>query len=230
MSEIIPILASYAAFQDWDGIFFYTFEPKLAGEWQPYIADPFDITLDPVRIAQLPVGALLFLRGDVKAARQVVERTYSREQIDESMRLPESERPYYTPGFSLSIPLRHGSRVHCLDCAPTAHFSDDAAAPFVSDTGELAWHTSNEKDGLVTIETDRTQGLVGFVKAHGKAMRNLSADIQNDFCAITVSSLDGKPISRAAKLLVTAGSREQNTGSKWNERHTCLPSGAQRLL
>ncbi|KAI1691690.1 hypothetical protein DdX_21727 [Ditylenchus destructor] len=29
-AEMIPILASYAALQDWDGIFFYTFETKIA--------------------------------------------------------------------------------------------------------------------------------------------------------------------------------------------------------
>src|SRR5207253_1253148 len=141
--------------------------------------------------------------------------TYSSEQIDEAGRLPESERPYYTPEFPLSIPLRHGSRIRCLDCAPTEKFSNDQSGPFVSDTGELSWSTSADKGGLVTIETDRTQGLIGFVKANGKAVRNLSADIKNDFCAITVSSMDTKPISRSARLLVTTASREQNTGSKW---------------
>jgi hypothetical protein len=28
-SEMIPLLAAYGAFQDWDGIFTYAFEPKL---------------------------------------------------------------------------------------------------------------------------------------------------------------------------------------------------------
>jgi hypothetical protein len=219
LSEMIPLLAAYGAFQDWDGIFFYTFEPKLKGEWQALLADPFDITVDPVRIAQLPVGALLFLR-DVKPAASVVERRYSTEQINESLRLPESEMPYFTPGFPLSIPLRHGSRVRCLDCAPSPTPSDDPAGPYLSDTRELAWHVSPEKGGVVTIDTDRTQALVGFVRGNGKGTRHLSADVKNDFCAITVSSLDGKPLARSARMLLTATAREQNTGSKWNERHT----------
>ena len=46
-AEMIPILAAYAALQDWDGIFFYTFEAKIAGAWKPMIGDHFDITLDP---------------------------------------------------------------------------------------------------------------------------------------------------------------------------------------
>ena len=34
-AEMIPLLASYGAFQDWDGIFIYAFEPKLSGQWKP---------------------------------------------------------------------------------------------------------------------------------------------------------------------------------------------------
>ena len=30
-AEMIPLLAAYGAFQDWDGIIFYSFEAKLAG-------------------------------------------------------------------------------------------------------------------------------------------------------------------------------------------------------
>ena len=58
-SETIPILAAYGAFQDWDGIFVYTFEPKALDDWQPYVVDNFDITLDPVKMIQMSVGALL---------------------------------------------------------------------------------------------------------------------------------------------------------------------------
>jgi len=219
LSEMIPILAAYGAFQDWDGIFFYTFEPKLRGAWQAMLADPFDITVDPVRVAQLPAGALLFLR-DVRPAARVVERRYSSEQVNESMRLPESEMPYFTPGFPLSIPLRHGSRVRCLDCDAAPMPADDPAGPYVSDTRELAWHVSAEKGGLVAIDTERSQALVGFVRGHEKSTSHLLAEVENDFCAITLSSLDGRPLARSGRMLLTATAREQNTGSQWNRRRT----------
>jgi hypothetical protein len=217
--EMIPLLAAYGAFQDWDGVFFYTFEPKISG-WQKFVTDPFDITLDPVKMVQMEAGALLFLRPDVKPAAKTELRTYSTEQINESMRLPESERPYFTPGFPLSLPLLHGSRVQCLDCEPTARFPAADTNRFVSDTGELAWQVSPETGGLVTIDTKYTQGLVGFVKANSRGTSQLSADVKNDFCAITVSSLDGRPLSQSATMLLTACSRWQNTGVQWNERRT----------
>lgn len=60
----------------------------------------------------------MFLRPDVKPAVNTVIRSYSTEQIYESLRLPHSDRPYFTPGFPLSIPLQHGSRISSLDGPP----------------------------------------------------------------------------------------------------------------
>src|SRR6185503_11451077 len=79
-SEGIPILAAYAALQDWDMVVMYTFEPKKDPAWKPYVGDPFDISHDPVRMTGMAAGALMFLRGDVKPAKQIIERTYSKEQ------------------------------------------------------------------------------------------------------------------------------------------------------
>jgi len=222
-SEMIPILASYAAFQDWDGIFFYTFETKISGEWKPAIADHFDMTLDPVKMAQMPAGAMIFLRGDVAAAKKTLTRSYSTGQISEAARLPRGEMPFYTPGFDRMIPLVHGSRVACLDCKPSLPAPLPATNPIVSDTGELSWRTAEGKDGLVSVDTPRSQALVGFIRANAKVQtRNLSAEISNDFATITLSSLDGKPINLSNRLLLTTTSKTENTGTKWDARRANL--------
>lgn len=218
-SEGIPILAAYAGFQDWDAIIMYTFEPKLAPDWKPYVGDSFDISHDPVRMTEMAAGALMFLRGDIHPARQTVTRTYSKAQVLESRRLPRTGQPYFTPGFPLALPLEHGVRIQTLEGPPTQTLTATGANPIVSDTKELSWYTS-EKTGLVTVETDRTQALIGFIKANRKVLRNLGAGVTNNFAAIVLSSLDDKPLARAGKMLLTAGSRVSNTGMKWNDTRT----------
>jgi hypothetical protein len=218
-AEGIPILAAYGSFQDWDAVIMYTFEPKRDPNWKPYVGDPFDISLDPVRMTQMATGALTFLRGDVRPASETVARTYSRDQVLDSRRLPRTEQPYFTPGFPLALPLQHAVRIQSLDGAPTAKFAAVDANPIRSDTEELAWYTS-QKTGLVTVETERTQALIGFIPANSKILKNLSADISTRFAAIVLSSLDGKSLSQSARMLLTAGSRVTNTGLKWNEAHT----------
>ncbi|MGB6199580.1 MAG: hypothetical protein WBF35_08540 [Candidatus Acidiferrales bacterium] len=221
--EGIPIDAAYGALQDWDAVMFYTFEPKLDPAWKPYIGDPYDVSLDPVKMPELAACALMFLRGDVEKARSVVERSYTRDQVFDSMLLPQSDRPYFTPGFPLYLPLEHEVRISSLDGPATQTFPQVAPPdPIVSDTKQLAWYTSPRHTGLVTIDTPRTQALIGFVRANGKAVSNLTAQVDNTFCTIQLSSLDAKPIAQSSKLLLVAGGRVENTGQVWNSAETTV--------
>jgi hypothetical protein len=234
-SEGIPILAAYAGFQDWDAVIMYTFEPKLAADWKPYVGDPFDISLDPVRMTEMATGALTFLRGDVRPAQQTVTRTYSKDQLYESRRLnARTAQPYFTPGFPLDLPLQHAVRIGSLDGAPTAAYpAATQASPIISDTKELAWYTTAGKQGMVTMDTDRTQSMIGFIKANPanpKALKNLSVDLTNDFASIVLSSLDNKPIAQSDKMLLTTGSRVSNTGLKWNDARTRSTGGESPSL
>jgi hypothetical protein len=219
--EGIPILASYGLLQDWDGIMWYTFEPKIDPAWKPYVGDPFDISLDPVKMPELAEGALMFLRGDVAKARSVDERSYSEQQVFDSMLLPGTERPYFTPGFPLWLPLEHEVRISSLNGAPTRNYPEGAAPDTIlSDTHQLAWYTSPQKTALVTVDSPRTQGLIGFVRANSKADSNLSVDAENTFCTVLLSSLDDKPIAEASKMLLVAGGRVENSGQEWNSAGT----------
>jgi hypothetical protein len=219
--EGIPILAAYGAMQDWDAILWYTFEPKQDAAWKPYVGDPFDISLDPVKMPELAAGALLFLRGDVEKAKQTLERTYTAEQVYDSMLIPATERPYFTPGFPAALPLEEEMRIGSFDGPPTQAFAQTPAAdPIRADTGQLAWFHGAPGTGMVKVDSPRTQALVGFVKAHAEGDANLAVAVENSFCAVELSSLDAEPIARAARMLLVAGGRVENTGQRWNSAGT----------
>jgi len=222
-SEGMPILAAYGDFHDWDAIIWYTFEPKASADWKPYIGDAFDISLDPVKMPQLAAGALMFLRADISPAKSTVERSYTREQVfDSALLIPAKDRPYFTPGFPLAVPLQHGSRILSLERGATGRLDATVANPIVSDTNQLAWYNSSAMTGMVTVDTPRSQALIGFVKANGKAVPNLSAEVENRFCTIVLNSMEEAPISRASRLLLTLGSRVENQGMRWNDRRSNL--------
>jgi hypothetical protein len=223
-SEGIPILAAYGDLQDWDAIIWYTFEPKSSPDWKPYVGDAFDMSLDPVKMPQLAAGALMFLRADVSAANLTVQRSYTRDQVfDSALLLPATDRPYFTPGFPLAVPLEHGSRILSFDGASVPPLAaPEVTNPIVSDTNQLAWYNSSAMTGLVTVDSPRSQALIGFVKANGKSVTNLSADVRNRFCTIAITSLEPEPISLASRLLLTLGSRVENRGMRWNDRRSNL--------
>jgi hypothetical protein len=137
------------------------------------------------------------------------------------MILPTTERPYFTPGFPLYLPLEDEVRISSLNGPPTQTFSKGPTPdPILSDTGQLAWYSSTQHSGLVTIDTPRTQALIGFVGANGKSDSNLAAQVDNTFCTILLTSFDMKPISQASNLLLVAGGRVENTGQQWNTAGT----------
>ena len=74
----------------------------------------------------------------------------------------------------------------------------------------------------MTIETERSQALIGFVKDNNKTLKHLSATVENDFCAIILTSLDAEPISGCERLLLVAAGRSANSGMTWNRERTSL--------
>jgi hypothetical protein len=219
-AEGMPILAAYGAFQGWDMIVWYTFEMKKNPNWAPYVGDAFDTSLDPVKMPQVAACALMYLRGDIEPARRTITRTYTRQQVWDSRLLPRTERSWFTPGYPITTPLLHGVRVGSFDGAPTQIPTGiSTTPPFKTDTGQLVWDVGpDQKNGIVTIDSPRSQALVGFVRDSDKSVTNLAADVKNDFCTIMVNSLEDKPIAAAGKLLLTAAVRVENTGMQWDAR------------
>jgi len=220
--EGIGIFAAYAAFQDWDGVFFYTFEHKAPAEWTARMPSHFEIRPDPVKMMNIAAGACLFLRGDVPPAKETVYRSYAPEQIRESIRLPSSQRPFFTPGFNPALALMHATRIQDFETSGGPYPSVDAMDTITSDTGELAWHRAVTKQGLVTVDTEKSQAIIGYVKHADKPLKNLAASVENEFCAIVLTSLEDKPISQANRLLLVTTARSANTGMKWNDKRTTL--------
>ncbi len=226
--EGIPILAAYAAFLDWDGVFLYTLEHQAPDDWGTRMPRHFEIRPDPVKMTNAAIGACLFLRGDVARARETVSRSYSAEQVREGIRASSSQRPLFTPGFDPSIPLTHATEITSFTEAHGPYPEASATNPIVSDTGQLRWHHGRPREGLVTIDTDASQALIGFVKKAGVTTSHLAADIENEFCSIVLTSLDDAPISEAKKLLLVTTARVANQGMKWNDpRTTLLDWGAE---
>jgi len=184
----------------------------------------FEIRPDPVKMTNLAACALMFLRGDVRPASQTVGRKYTTEQIYEGIRAPYSERPYFTHGFALSIPLQHTTRITSFDNEHDDYQQGTSINPVVSDTAELAWYYPPRDKGLVTVETDKSQALIGFVKDGNKMLKHLWASVENEFCSIIVTSLDGEPIAASGSLLLVATARSANSGMQWNNKRTSLES------
>ena len=161
-----PILTAYAMLHDWDGIYWFTWgrgwksEPGAGiqrGGW-------FDFSNDPVKVANLAVCGYIWHRQDVRPAEERVVRSYANEEIVESLRMERNkERPFFTPGFARSTPLEHATRWRLDGGAAEEYPAASELGKIVADTGEIEWLGADRKEGVVKVDTARTQALVGFV-------------------------------------------------------------------
>lgn len=222
LCEGIPTLAAYAGLQDWDAVIWYTYEPKRDPAAPGYIGDAFDLSRDPVRWTQFTAAAIQFLRGDVAPAREEVVRNYTPEQVYESLRLPRSYGPLFTPDFPADTFLRHRVRIGSFAQQPLPPPAAATTMPIVSDTKELSWLATSAENGLVTVNSPRTQALIGFVSAHPTSLSHLSAEITNRFCALQLAAMDESPIATSQRLLLVTGARVENTGTRWNLIRTVI--------
>lgn len=234
--EFIPILAAYACLQDWDGVIFYDYHPWPGPYWREdtwaenFQHYWFDIADNPVKMAQIAAGALMFLRGDAQVARQTVARSWPREQALDSLaeglkpqqaieRLMRGEpmnlSPYWLPYLPGRLSLLHKTRIASLDADRISPAEGEITVPegdIISDTGELTWET-NPQDGRVLIDTPRQQAIIG--RAGERQTTHLRLSLETPFAAIQLASLEDAPIASASRLLLLACARVANTDQTW---------------
>jgi hypothetical protein len=223
--EGFPILTAYALFHDWDGIYWFTYGHGRTADPKQGIRPRgwFDFSNDPVKMTSLYACALMWYRQDVRPARKTVVRSYTMDEAVESLRMDRREgRPFFKPGFARSTPLMHATRFQFGWNDETAFPEPAPLGHIEADTGQLLWHDANKGKGVVTVDSGRTQALIGFVRAGGKTTTHLAADVQNDFCCVLLTSLDGDPIRTSQRLLLTTTALAANTGIAWESDRKTL--------
>jgi len=223
------LIAAYGALQDWDAIYFYTFghrwrERELGGNT---VTGYFDVCNDVSKLAQMPTAALMFTRGDVRPAERLVTVTYDRDRLFDSLRERHRRGGLFLDGeLSPLLPLVHRFRVKKFDAARTTRVGEigfsEPKGRIVSDTGELVWDSPAAGQGRLAIDTPRTQAAVGWIG--GKTVRTSDAvfEVKTPFCAVSLISLDGKPLRRSERILVVAAARCANTAMEWNAERTTI--------
>lgn len=225
-SEGMLLLAAYAAFQDWDAIYAYTYAHSRNEGWDTRkITGFFDIDQHPTKMATLPAAAALFLRGDVQPAKQCVTVPLSTEQEADLLRTARAWS--LVDGGNAGIPreaaLTHrvaislGGTKPARDTIPPDRFAMTGDR-FVSDTGELVWDLREKNRGVVTINSARSKAVIGFSGGKrfelGEFIIEPAEGLQNGWSAITLTALDGDAKSPRRWLLTATGYAE-NTGMGW---------------
>lgn len=219
-AEAFILSAAYAALQDWDGIFAYSYAHLTNRHWgNGAINGMFDIDQHPVKMATLPIAAAIFHRADI--APSVAERTVvaSEEQFLEICRRigVNIGGDHFGAHRHDALRRRQFIRLDPAGGSPVAPPPVSYAGPVASDCGQLVWDAA-APEGIVTMNTPDTKAVVGFSDARVFDLGVVSVcpgkTIQG-WSVIALSRMDDAPLGEPGRALLVAAGHVENTGMVW---------------
>ena len=142
------------------------------------------VLYDPAHMNVLPASALMFHRRDVKEAMTgYYERIAAGEFMDPAFAPKRNSRlallGKYGLVFADVAEARFPANPDLLKQA-----SDKTKQVYDSVTGEIRWDLNQ---GLLRIDSPRTQGVVGFTQGQTVATSDVTFEIGNEFAVVVVS-------------------------------------------
>lgn len=242
-AESAPIVAAYGmGLQGWDASFAFAmdythFTPTIQSGHGVY-----NVT-SPTQLALYPALAAMTYRGDVKEAPVVAERTVAIPELAKG-HIPFFEKvsqQYDIKNFESIVPmealaigkvtLSFTNASQTTDTAALQQWWDRESGIISSVTNQLQWHDGPK--GYFTINTEGTQGLVGFPPAQEVKLSDMTFSTTNSFAVMLATSLEkGKGITEANRILITTVARARNTGMVYDQQKEKLidVGGAPLLL
>jgi hypothetical protein len=205
------LMTAYGMLQGWDGPLEFAYDSAV---WPGTVGPAsFNLLGNPPEALQLHALAAMWHRQDVQEAELVGETLYDPENVFE---MKEDHRPLPMMGACVGkvgyrFADKPGEKPVVKDISK---YWDPKTLTAKSITGELMWNASK---GLVTIDTSRSQGAIGFLSSTGPIdLKSIRLETTTPFGALYVTAMDGdNPIASAKRLLVSAIGPSRNTGMEY---------------
>lgn len=214
-------VASIARLQAWDAMVHYAYSQLPLGEAS---AGNWEAMTDPALIATLPAAALLYRAGHVGGAKETYElvlpeKVFTGQEIN--ARTSRAIRTL-TETSKLRLRIPKIDALGWINEAPSTpnatRISDpdfdaigEAATRVCSDTGELC---RDWKQGIFTVDTEKSQVASGWLGGRQISLRDVSIALSTPNASLAVQSLDGEPLDRSGRIMISLSARSLPTGDR----------------
>jgi len=218
-AEAWPMMATFAARQDWDGLVIHNYLNYGSDSWQPgHAANLFDTATNPAKAVFLPAAALLFRTGAVPPA-----------QAESVLKLPREEIPALMADGALDMDALWTpaglDRAAALDRRMSVELTESGAKPVIESVGEaqpgpLTWNRSDPERPYYTVVSDPVVMATGYLSGRTLQLGPVSITLeptQSGCATIAVTAMDGRPLATSARILVSGLGRTVNSGAVWRE-------------
>ncbi len=218
-AECVPMIASFAAAQDWDGLWLYTYSHENDQWGRKHLSNFFDIDTNPSKWGFMQAGAAIFRDVGLKpfAEQTLAALTTSEANITESLvrvhwEIEQNMLAFFGPiyPYMVSTAFYHAPyHPKKIRQRPTEVNPAEKA--------NLTWSALGD-EGLYLVRNDQCRIMAGSAKWFQSVVEDVFVKIDHPgFIVMTITSLDGKPIGSSTKILITACGRCENTDMKFSE-------------
>ena len=212
-AECVPMAASFAAAQDWDGVWFYTYSHSGDTWDRRQMSSYFDIDTNPAKWGFMRAGAALFRHGGIAPLQG---RSIALKSRDLLKSLAAMHLEHGTNMFAAISSLGDLTRQDMLGRQITLSLKDSSRPAGEPSDTRLSWSEESGR-GIYAAFARSGWVLVGHTAKFGAVTRDYVKVESPDFAAITITSLDEKALDRSRRVLVTACGRCENTGMKFSD-------------
>jgi hypothetical protein len=225
-AECMPMLAAFAAVQDWDGFYLFDYNSDRNAWNSDKIKSFFSVDSNPAKMALLPTAARLFFRQDLALAREELRLRVARDSVAGLMTKngPDIAPEWASAGIHWNDALTHRLSVSFVkgkkpEGEPTpAKNNDNIINPQVG-KGTLDWRAMGTEKAVFTADSPYTKIMAGFLGGQSASLSGWLAEVSampRNFAVLTLTAVDDKPIEQSKSLLLTAVGSVENTGMQWN--------------
>lgn len=226
-AELDPTIAAFGAFQGWNGLMHFAY--AHAANWDLEAPSGFDLVSDHTKLVAFGQAAWLFRSGAIRPGKQPIgirvplELRLAAARAKRIRDIPDFLRE--SLGFEPEQIFRHPVR---LETAGPRELPKRARSrpepPYRADTGELSFDPARK---LFLIHSDRAAGVFGSAGHEPVVAGDIElrlAPSSRGFAAVLVTALDGLPLRKSRRLLVTTPGYTLRTKAGTN------PPAPQRLV
>ena len=210
-AECVPMVASFAAAQDWDAVWLYTYSHSSDDWYRENLNSYFDIDTNPAKWGFMRGGAAIFREGLVQPLGDSVRAELFLRSNDLVSELAQLHLKHDRNMMNVVSDICSATRQGILSNKLFMSFSPLAGTGYSPPSRtSLRWAVENGR-GLYYVGS-------GAGVLAGDTSRFERCQIDDPaFAVITATPLDGLPWPQSSKILITACGRCENVGMEFSK-------------
>jgi len=210
-SEIQPLMAAFAASQDWDGLFFFDY---MDGDNWANTPSAFTLAGDWGKYAATGQSAMLFRNGLVATLPTLTTIPFGAEarRAVAAAREPGAYETHLSVRYGIKPELATQARLG-MDLSGAAKLATQTppAMPLRAPNGEFEFDAQQR---TIQLRTPQARGFFGFLMKRRVGDDNAAVELlgkSRGFTGILLTALDNRPLASSRQILISSSSAVTGT-------------------